>query len=152
MYHFAELDLGGGRVALGPMPRFARDLDAIAGWRAGLVLSLVTEVESGGFAFESGFAARGIDWRHWPIPDFGTPTPQAGWPALSAELHDRFATGGRVFVHCMGGCGRSGMVVLRLMIESGQSPAAALGRLRGVRPCAVETDDQLVWAKGAQAR
>ena len=46
---------------------------------------------------------------------------------------------GRVLIHCMGGCGRSGMAALRLMIEAGEAPGAALERLRAVRPCAVET-------------
>ncbi len=54
--------------------------------------------------------------------------------------------GGRVLVHCMGGCGRSGMALLRLMVESGEPADRALARLRAVRPCAVETPEQLAWA------
>src|SRR5690606_33735699 len=56
--------------------------------------------------------------------------------------------GGRVLVHCLGGCGRSGMVALRLMIGAGETPEVALRHLRGVRPCAVETEAQLAWATG----
>ncbi|MDH5531227.1 MAG: protein phosphatase, partial [Paracoccaceae bacterium] len=44
------------------------------------------------------------------------------------------------------GCGRSGMAVLRLMVEAGEPVDVALIRLRKVRPCAVETDAQLAWA------
>jgi hypothetical protein len=40
------------------------------------------------------------------------------------------------------------MVALRLMIECGESPPRALARLRAVRPCAVETPDQMQWAYG----
>jgi len=49
-------------------------------------------------------------------------------------------------VHCRGGCGRSGMIALRLMIEIGEAADDALARLRAVRPCAVETPQQLRWA------
>ena len=36
--------------------------------------------------------------------------------------------------------------MLRLMVEAGEEPQAALTRLRGLRPCAVETDAQYEWA------
>jgi len=55
-------------------------------------------------------------------------------------------TGGSVLVHCKGGCGRSGMAALRLMVEAGEDPHLAFARLRDVRPCAVETEAQLAWA------
>lgn len=54
--------------------------------------------------------------------------------------------GGKVLAHCRGGCGRSGMAVLRLMVELGEAPDVALARLRDARPCAVETQAQLDWA------
>jgi protein-tyrosine phosphatase len=46
----------------------------------------------------------------------------------------------------MGGCGRSGSVALRLMVETGEAAADAFIRLRAARPCAVETDAQYRWA------
>ena len=52
-----------------------------------------------------------------------------------------------MLVHCRGGCGRSGMAVLRLMVEAGEAPEEALARLRAVRPCAVETEAQMDWAR-----
>ncbi len=39
------------------------------------------------------------------------------------------------------------MAVLRLMVEVGEAPEAALARLRAVRPCAVETEAQRDWAE-----
>ena len=63
---------------------------------------------------------------------------------------DALRGGGRVLVHCRGGCGRSGMVALRLMIEAGEAPDEALSRLRSVRPCAVETKAQMGWAMAAE--
>ena len=39
------------------------------------------------------------------------------------------------------------MAALRLMIEVGEDPDAALKRLRAVRACAVETEAQMIWAR-----
>jgi protein-tyrosine phosphatase len=55
-------------------------------------------------------------------------------------------SGGRVLVHCFGGCGRSGMAALRLMVAAGEGPESALHRLRASRACAVETEAQRLWA------
>lgn len=88
--------------------------------------------------------AAGIAQRSFAIVDYGVPA--GGWQGLSADLHAALTNGARIVVHCRGGCGRTGMIALRLMIESGEMPQAALTRLRGVRPCAVETDAQGIWA------
>ncbi|MFX0541249.1 protein-tyrosine phosphatase family protein [Roseovarius sp. S4756] len=59
--------------------------------------------------------------------------------------------GGRVLFHCPGGCGRSGMAALRLMIAAAEAPDAAQERLRARRPCAVETSAQMRWPLRGQA-
>jgi hypothetical protein len=41
------------------------------------------------------------------------------------------------------------MAVLRVMIAAGEDADAALLRLRTVRPCAIETDAQMQWARTA---
>lgn len=116
------LAAGGGTLALSPLPGRGGDF--------------------------TGDLARLCDWRHLPVTDFGVPGPDsaAAWPALAAEALAVLAAGGRVLVHCHGGCGRSGMVALRLMIGTGEGAEAALARLRAVRPCAVETGAQMEWA------
>ncbi len=43
------------------------------------------------------------------------------------------------------------MALLRLMVEAGEDPGAALSRLRAVRPCAVETAAQFDWAAAGTA-
>jgi protein-tyrosine phosphatase len=90
----------------------------------------------------------GVAWRHMPITDFGIPTEAEGalWPRLAEEVSGWLARGGRVILHCRGGCGRSGMIALRLMAEAGEDPREALSRLRKIRPCAVETEEQYGWA------
>jgi protein-tyrosine phosphatase len=145
---------GGGRVGLAPMPGRGADLtadvDMIASWTPRLVVTLAEDkelAEKGAATLPQLLAARGIAHRSFPIVDYGAPQAgDAAWAAVSGDLHSVLDAGGGVLVHCMGGCGRSGMIALRLMVERGEAPEAALARLRAERPCAVETDQQLEWA------
>ena len=152
------LQVGGGTLALTSMPGrggdYADDLDMIADWKPGLVISMTTEVEmlqDGARSFGGDIQGRASRWVHLPVEDFSAPPPSmiAEWPDISASVRHALSGGGRVLVHCRGGCGRSGMVVLRLMVECGENPDQALKRLRALRPCAVETDAQLAWATNA---
>ncbi|EEE38298.1 Dual specificity phosphatase, catalytic domain protein [Rhodobacteraceae bacterium KLH11] len=149
------LQVGGGTLALSPLPgrggAYGADLDLVADWRPGLVLSMTTEIEmiqDGARNFGADIQARASRWIHLPIEDFGTPPAEVLdlWPRVSATVRQALSGGGRILVHCRGGCGRSGMVVLRLMVECGERPEEALKRLRILRPCAVETDAQMAWA------
>jgi protein-tyrosine phosphatase len=144
----------GGEIGLCRMPGrsgdLAADLGTIAAWSPRLVVSLTETNElaaHGAAGIGAALETSGISHRQFPIIDYGA--PEAGdmaWAALAAELHGALDAGGRVLVHCMGGCGRSGMIALRLMVECGETPDAALARLRTERPCAVETDGQMTWA------
>ncbi|MFZ7091859.1 protein-tyrosine phosphatase family protein [Primorskyibacter sp. 2E233] len=153
------LPVGGGILALSPLPGaggdYKGDLMHIASWKPAFVVSLVTNVE----LFEAGATSLGQDivehgtrWVHMPIRDFGAPNSnfEDAWPDTSERARRALLGGGRVLLHCRGGCGRSGMVALRLMIEAGEAPDEALERLRSVRPCAIETDEQMEWAMKAE--
>lgn len=151
----AELAAGGGRLGLCPMPgrdgRYAGDLAAILDWRPALVLTMATGPElaaHGALGLSGDLATEGIGWRHLPVADFAADSAalREGWAGAAAEALRHLSAGRGVLAHCMGGCGRSGMAVLRLMVEAGEAPDAALARLRSVRPCAVETEAQRLWA------
>ncbi|TMV06795.1 protein phosphatase [Ruegeria sediminis] len=153
------LQVGGGTLAISAMPGrngdYSADLKTIADWKPGLVISMTTEVEmiqDGARHFGTDIQGRASRWAHLPIEDFNAPQRevQAKWPAVSASARQALSGGGRVLIHCRGGCGRSGMAALRLMVESGENPAEALARLRVLRPCAVETDAQKEWAMQAK--
>lgn len=154
-YPIAELELGGGVLGISPMPgrsgRYDADVNAILRWGATLVLTMTTEaelVQSGAGTLNEDLMASGVLWRHLPIPDFGAPPPETAelWPEVSLSAHRTLASGGRVLAHCYGGCGRSGMALMRLMVEAGEDADSALARLRDVRPCAVEAESQRAWA------
>lgn len=147
----AVLEVGGGLIWIGPCSGrdgdFAGDLAALLAWGPDAVVSLATMAEMaqvGAAGLAGALAAKAVVWLHCPVADFGV--PDAAWDAVSAQIAPVLAAGGRVHVHCMAGCGRSGAAVLRLMTDAGEAPDAALQRLRAARPCAVETAAQFDWA------
>ena len=150
-----EVPVGQGVLAISPIPglngSYEDDLLAIHGWGARVVFSMTEKAELecvGAGEIGAHMAAMGIAWHHLPIRDFGAPSPEvvAKWRLASDAAHAVLDTGGKVLIHCRGGCGRSGMAALRLLVERGEDASEALTRLRAVRPCAVETDAQYAWA------
>ncbi|MFP7571933.1 protein-tyrosine phosphatase family protein [Marivita sp. S2033] len=153
------LPVGNGILAMSSIPgstsNYADDVQHLVEWTPALVLTLVTDVElvaAGASSLGRDLMDAGARWEHLPIQDFSAPdaTFQTAWPRFSVNARRALMGGGRVLVHCRSGCGRSGMVALRLMIEVGEAADDALERLRAIRPCAVETSSQMRWAKRAR--
>lgn len=150
-----ELEAGGGILAISPLPgrsrHYTADFSRLLAWGPQLVVTLCAHHElerKGAGGLGEDCAACGIEWEHFVIEDFGVPDADAlaDWERLSAKIHEVLSQGSKVLMHCFGGCGRSGMAALRILIEGGAAPEAALARLRDVRPCAVETEAQFRWA------
>ncbi|RKF14003.1 protein phosphatase [Roseovarius spongiae] len=149
------LPVGAGILAIAPLPGrsgdYAADLAHLKDWRPSLVLTLTTPgemAEAGVPELGHDIGAMGSRWAHLPVADLAAPdaAQHGSWREASRAALAALAGGGRVLIHCLGGCGRSGMAALRLMIEAGEAPDAALARLRAIRPCAVETQAQARWA------
>ena len=154
------IDANPGMIGISAMPGLAwgleKDVSSIAEWGAELVMTMTAEgeMERMGFSGLGQLLARnGIAWHHLPVADFGAPPAdvQASWSGVAAAAHALLDQGKNVLTHCRGGCGRSGMAALRLLVERGEDPEAALNRLRRVRPCAVETQGQFAWAATGRA-
>lgn len=153
------LPVGGGTLAMSALPGrggdYAGDLGLFREWQPGIVLTMVTDAElaeAGAPNLGTDIQAMASRWFHLPVRDYGTPSPEveAVWPEASRAVRAALKGGGRVIVHCKGGCGRSGMAVLRLMVESGEDRFVALKRLRSLCNCAIETNAQLDWAFGGE--
>ena len=151
----SKLDLAAGQIGICPMPGrggdYADDLEVVRAWGPTLVLSMTPKAEMaahGAAGFGADLAQAGIGWAQLAVGDFTAPSADqaADWQAISASARAVLHGGGKVLAHCMAGCGRSGAAVLRLMVELGESPDAALTRLRAVRACAVERPEQFAWA------
>lgn len=159
-FTISVLPLGQGQIIMCRMPGAVTDLvsdvEALLDLGPTAVLSLTPLQEltsAGGGGLPDFLDAHGVDWLHFPIGDFGTPTPaqQGDWETLSHDLHTRLDAGESVVVHCRAGLGRTGMIALRLMVERGDVPEHALSRLRDRRPGAIERQAQFEWAAQGSA-
>jgi protein-tyrosine phosphatase len=145
-----------GILGISPMPgvdgRYDQDLAHIKDWKPAMVVSMTepAELEGAGVTtLATDLQHSGTRWFPFPVPDFsiGDPLQEGDWEVIRNTALAALQGGGRVLIHCRGGCGRSGMAALRLMIAAGEKQKDALARLRAVRPCAVETREQQRWAR-----
>ena len=126
------------------------DLDAVKGWRADTVLSLIEDHEFemlGVPELGEAVMACGVEWFHFPIRDVDIPEADdmGTWAAISAQMHATLERGGRALVHCRGGLGRAGTIAALLLIERGWSAHQAISDVREIRPGAIETAEQERW-------
>ena len=151
-----EISVGPAILGMSPLPGltgdFLADVEKIFNWNPTTILSLTPKKEMedlGASDFVSMIAKERIPWVHFPIKDFSIVDQQQEvlWEKISKNINLQINNGNRILVHCRGGCGRTGMIVLRFMIEFGEDPEKALERLRVIRPCAIETLAQENWAK-----
>lgn len=143
---------------------WSRDLDidaqAIKDWGASIWLNLMEEcdikdVELTADMFRNKTAELGIDYIHFPIVDQKIPTPETEklWvEQISPMLIDKLAHGKKIFIHCRGGLGRTGIIAARLLFDSGSNvPATGNDLIEVVRnarsPRAIETEVQEDWVR-----
>lgn len=111
------------------------------------VLTLVTEKEwkeLRGDQLVQELTLRNISWVHAPIKDFGIPDQDwfDNWHHVTKQVQHSLEIGKNVLVHCMAGCGRTGLVSVLLMIDMGMTADQAIAHIRSARPCAMETPEQ----------
>jgi ADP-ribosyl-[dinitrogen reductase] hydrolase len=164
----SELPLGKGVIGMsicpgkhdpdawsGPCARsLAADLLVIRSWGTGVVVTLMEAWELDLLHVSdlgTAVTANGMSWWHLPVKD-GFPLEYPGDGFLEARI-DRWRlpcslllrflhAGGRAFIHCRGGLGRTGSLAARLLMEDGLDAASAIGRVRDCRPGTVETEEQ----------
>ena len=155
---------GGGRIglvrcpgtrppSLSPFPRGPDPVTALQTLRAWPTTALVSLVEAWELSLlgveDLGDQAReaGFDWLHLPIIDMSAPDRRFtdAWPTVGPRLHARLDAGEHIVVHCRAGLGRTGTVAALLLIERGMPVDAAIQRVRGARPGAIEATEQEEW-------
>lgn len=137
---------GGGRLGLGAFPDIER-LRRLKEDGVSIVVTLVGEREMAMLGMSDlGRRVRslGMAWLNLPIGDFATPDQpfEARWAEAAPGLRATLSGGGKLFVHCRMGLGRTGTVGARLLVELGMAPEAAIDAVRAARPGAVETEAQ----------
>ncbi len=138
-----------GTLLLLPSPGRGRgvtaDLDDLAAAGVAVLVSLTEASELYLDAIRIAVGDQPFAWLHLPIEDLSVPLPtwEVAWQAAAPTLHDALDRGRAVAVHCQGGCGRSGLVAARLLVERGLPPRLAVRTVRRVRPGAIETGAQL---------
>jgi ADP-ribosylglycohydrolase/protein-tyrosine phosphatase len=135
----------------------AADVQAIADWGAGVLVTLIEQHEFGILGverLEERVRAAGLAWLHLPIRDVDVPDQrfEKGWRDASVHVHAILQARGRVIVHCRGGLGRAGTVAARVLVEQGVDPREAVQRVRRARPGAIETSAQERYVLGLKPR
>ncbi len=138
-----------------------RDLEidalAIANWGATTWLNLMEDsdikrVSLDPLIFKSTIENFGIKYLHFPIVDAGVPTQadEKRWQEeISPFVLSELTQGKKVFVHCRGGLGRTGIIAARILIDAGVSNDAdeIMRIVRTARNGAIENTIQEEWIR-----
>jgi ADP-ribosyl-[dinitrogen reductase] hydrolase len=124
------------------------DLDAIASWGAGTVVTLVEDHELEYLqvtGMGDGVRTRGMHWVHFPMVDTEAPggTFDVRWRTVGAEIVSELQRGGNIVLHCRGGLGRTGTIAVLLMMEFGHPVDEAIELVRSARGDTIEYAQEL---------
>lgn len=130
------LDEVSGELWLGPMLGrlrcFSEDMDELYRHKITLILNLTPTCEiedkapSYAQALDDGM---NIAIRRLPITDFGVPDDDTELLDLSIHASEILRNGGRIFVHCAAGIGRTGTTAICILMALGLTATEAASRV-----------------------
>lgn len=155
---FIEIGQHGGGIGLGSCPgkhmsppygkpcsrNLQDDVLSIKMWGASIVVTLMEWHELifvKAHDLPDEISKNNIKWLHLPIVDMGIPDEafETNWDDNKQAIYDEIDSGGKVFVHCRSGRGRTGVLAAKILIERNFEPSDAINYVRSIRPSAIET-------------
>lgn len=129
------------------------DLDAVKAWGAQAVVSILEKQELKDLQVtdlgkESN--QRAMQWVNLDLPNDAVPTRafMEQWKRAKPAIHQILDQGGDVFVHCMGGIGRTSTLAGMIMMERGSTAEQALEAISAARPDSFSVPEQVEFLKG----
>lgn len=128
------------------------DLDAVKAWGAKAVVSILEKQELKDLqvtALGSESNQRGMQWLNLDLPNDAVPTRafMEQWKRAKPAIHKILDDGGDVFVHCMGGIGRTSTLAGMIMMERGSTAEQALEAISAARPDSFSVPEQVDFLK-----
>lgn len=133
-----------GRLLGMPRPGVVRDLDEDLETLRQLGVSVVVSLEEARTVPEEALARYGMRGEHLAIEDMGAPSIEEARD-VCASIQAHVDAGRVVAVHCLGGAGRTGLVLAAYFIFLGASALDALESVRRVQPRFVQSDVQVAF-------
>lgn len=131
-----------GRLLGMPRPGVVRDVDDDLGTLKRMGVTVVVCLEETRTVPEEALTRHGMRLEHVPIDDMGAPSIAAARAACES-IHAHLGAGQVVAVHCLGGAGRTGLMLAAYFILLGSSALDALESVRSVQPRFVQSDVQV---------
>lgn len=95
------------------------------------------------------YAAHRLEVVHFPLENFSVPDKIELFDQLIRQLVE--ILGARnILIHCMAGCGRTGMVAAGVLVKRGSSATGAVERVREVRPGSMDVLKQILFLRSYQ--
>jgi ADP-ribosyl-[dinitrogen reductase] hydrolase len=132
------------------------DAAAVVKWGATIWLNLMEDedlraVKLDPELFANTVRSNNMTYIHFPIIDQGVPDAEGEvrWKnEISPLLKQYLERGEKLFIHCRGGLGRTGIMAAKLLIDLGEAmPDEAILLVRQARPHTIETQVQEDWVR-----
>ena len=129
------------------------DIQAIKHWGADIWLNLMEDEDLISVGIDPDYFLEsiedaGMQYVRFPIVDGSVPDEASNliWKSqLSPMLINELKNGRKLFIHCRGGLGRTGLIAAKLLVELGLEPEQAISITRQVRKGAIENKSQEHW-------
>lgn len=133
-----------GKTAICKQPYSNTDSRKIKNWKADIIVTTTNTEEFGAYDFAMKIPNRSLHWQHAAVNDFDV--PNNSFDEIFLRLLNILNQNGPILVHCKAGQGRSKMMAMRLLVEQGEKPNKTLRWIQKIRPLAIETEAQKIWA------